>query len=1054
MTSRPIALTLIVLFLGPWLSMAMGPGYMEKLRQDTIRMFRHGFDNYMRHAFPEDELRPVTCAPLTRDRENPANIGLNDVLGNYSLTLIDSLSTLAILAGGPGDDGYTGEQALLDFQNGVSEIVKHYGDGRKGFSGQGLRSKGFDLDSKVQVFETVIRGVGGLLSAHLFANGDLPIPKYNPHHPAGWSNSNPLETPPIEWANGFVYDGQLLRLAFDLGQRLLPAFYTNTGIPYPRVNLRYGIPFYPNSPLNYQSPAARGVYGRDITETCSAGAGTLVLEFTVLSRLSGDPRFEEVAKRAFWAIWEQRSPLDLIGGGIDAERATWISTASGVGAGIDSFFEYAMKAHILLSGLDTPNETAISYSSRNDYKPQWLDPNAIQRPITPDEHSSDAFLKTWHQAHAAIKRHLYNSWQNPNEDFHHPSYMNGNYQTGAVAALWIDSLSAFYPGLLTLAGELEEAVEAHLLYAALWTRFRALPERWSLRDGQVESNLGWWPGRPEFIESTYHLYRATQDPWYLYVGEMVMKDVIERCYTECGWAGLQDVRTGEKSDRMESFFLGETTKYLYLLFDPDHILNRLDAPFVFSTEGHPLLIPREKRAKASSRRGKSSSAPKQAAYFDPEFTHECPVRPSSVPLTGSAVAARSDMYHAAGITGLSATPNIHGEVEQVGVKQTEDGPVPLIRPKSNYTYFPWTLPPTYIPINGSCHRLPEGRQLTLQFPRRGSTRSDSAFWPQPVLKLPGEGLFIASLDDLKLHMTLETDVVGGPPVWRIVTVNNVPLGREENAVIDADLISDMTDPLFKRIREQTAVELILSHDPFDLRQRRSRGPNSLVSAYHAAMRTVKDRVNLVFPRFQATKTPSAEGDDDDTDDIYDLGLGLDLDMVDLELSLETIDSFIAATPVGKGAQLVPDSPMAKYVSTTDPESEVHLPWTSVYLTDEACEPLPADAPRNHQVIVIRRGSCTFSEKLASIPNFYPSPTSLALVVVVDEEGVEEGLSSPNLEQMQFTPSGLPRYNPIPLVLVRTHRGGYEKFREATSIGIRRLYHVQSRGMRISNLRVR
>ena len=64
MTSRPIALTLIVLFLGPWLSMAMGPGYMEKLRQDTIRMFRHGFDNYMRHAFPEDEvgqLKPSNC---------------------------------------------------------------------------------------------------------------------------------------------------------------------------------------------------------------------------------------------------------------------------------------------------------------------------------------------------------------------------------------------------------------------------------------------------------------------------------------------------------------------------------------------------------------------------------------------------------------------------------------------------------------------------------------------------------------------------------------------------------------------------------------------------------------------------------------------------------------------------------------------------------------------------------------------------------------------------------------------------------------------------------
>ncbi|CAI4218709.1 unnamed protein product [Parascedosporium putredinis] len=893
MASRHLTFCLIALVLGPWLSMAMGPGYMQQLRQETVRMFRHGFDNYMEHAFPEDELRPVTCAPLTRDRENPANIGLNDVLGNYSLTLIDSLSTLAILAGGPEEDPYTGRPALEDFQSGVSEIVKLYGDGRRGFSGHGARSKGFDLDSKVQVFETVIRGVGGLLSAHLFANGDLPIPGYEPAPP-------PAGATPI---------------------RLLPAFYTNTGIPYPRVNLRDGIPFT-QTPLNYQSAAARGTYGRDITETCSAGAGTLVLEFTVLSRLSGDPRFEEVAKRAFWAIWEERSPLDLIGGGIDAERATWISTASGIGAGIDSFFEYAMKAHILLSGLDTPNETAVSFTRRNEYKPHW---------------------------------------QNPNDDFHHPSYMNGNYQTGAVASLWIDSLSAFYPGLLTLAGELEEAVEAHLLYAALWTRFRALPERWSLRDGQVESNLGWWPGRPEFIESTYHLYRATQDPWYLYVGEMVLKDVTARCRTDCGWAGLQDVRTGEKSDRMESFFLGETTKYLYLLFDPDHVLNKLDAPFVFSTEGHPLLIPREKTG--SSR---SSAGP---------------------------VAARTDLYHAAGITGLHATPNIHGEVEH------------------------------------------------------------------PVLKMPDEGLFIASLDDLKLQMVLETDSYGLSSIWRIVSVNNVPLGRDESAIIDADIISDMTDPLFHRVRDQSAAV--------------KGGPNSFVSAYKAAMRTVKDRVSLVFPRFQATRTPVPEvgrasaaaaaaaaaaafRDDNEDEDMYDLGLDLDVDLDNLDLVHESIDSFFAATPVGKGAQLVPDAPLAKYVSSADPESEIHLPWTSIYMTDQACEPLPLDAPRSHQVIVVRRGACTFSEKLSSIPNFYPSASSLALVVVVDDEGdpSEDGLVSPNLEHMQFTSSGLPRYNPIPLVLVRTPPGGYEKFAEATSIGIRRLYHVQSRGTRIANLRVR
>ena len=978
------------------------------------------------------------------------------MLGNYSLTLIDTLSTLAILAGGPEDGHYTGSEALSDFQSGVADLVAHYGDGRSGPSGEGIRGRGFDQDSKVQIFETTIRGVGGLLSAHLFAVGELPIPGYDPTWPDDWESDNPLELPPIKWPNGFIYDGQLLRLALDLSQRLLPAFYTTTGIPYPRVNLRHGIPFYPNSPLhsNNDSASKANVRGKEVTETCSAGAGSLVLEFTVLSRLTGDSRFEDVAKRAFWSIWEQRSTLDLVGGGIDAERAIWLSTSTGIGAGVDSFYEYAFKAHVLLSGHDVPNGTTSGSFDRAQ-TPGWLDPNSIQQALTPEEHAPDSFLKAWHQSHAAIKRHLHNSWQNPNEDFHHPSYMNGNYQTGAIASLWIDSLAAFYPGLLSQAGELEEAVQGHLLYAALWTRFRALPERWSLRDGQIEHGLTWWPGRPEFIESTYYLYHATKDPWYLYVGEMVLRDIVSRCYTKCGWAGLQDVRTGEKADRMESFFLGETTKYLYLLFDSDHPLNKLDSPWVFSTEGHPLIIPREPVQEGTSRNTKPES--KSSPYFDGNFTNECPIPPPLLPLTGSVVAARSDLFHAAGVTGLHTTPNIHGELEEVGIRQTDNGPMPMLRPKSNYTYFPWTMPPTLIPENATCHRLPEGRQMTLQFPRM-SSRFDN-FWPQGVVKVPGEGVFIAHLDDLKLQMVLEDDGYG--PAWRISTVNSIPLGREESAVVDASLIADMTDPLFEKVRDQHAVELILSTDPLVLLRRKKLGANgaggSFVSAYKAAVQSMKDGVGLVFSQLnEASETvdPTQERRDDPESLDFDLDLEWDHD-IDLP-DTEIIDSFFATTPVGKGAQLVPDSPMARYTSPASPSSHLSLPWTTVHVasSDLCTTPLHPSVPRENQVIVVPRGGCTFSQKLSNIPNFYPSPSSLALVVVVDEEASDEGLISPTLDEAQFTPSGLPRYNPIPLVLAKTGEGGLEKFAGATGLGIRRLHHVQTRGTRISNLRVR
>ena len=69
------------------------------------------------------------------------------------------------------------------------------------------------------------------------------------------------------------YDGELLKLALNLGHRLLPAFDTASKIPLAWVNLRTGVP--PN----------------EVRHTCTAGAGTLLLEFTLLSRLTVLPLF-------------------------------------------------------------------------------------------------------------------------------------------------------------------------------------------------------------------------------------------------------------------------------------------------------------------------------------------------------------------------------------------------------------------------------------------------------------------------------------------------------------------------------------------------------------------------------------------------------------------------------------------------------------------------------------------------------------------------------------------------------------------------------------------
>lgn len=64
-----------------------------------------------------------------------------------------------------------------------------------------------------------------------------------------------------------------------------------------------------------------------------------MLEFITLSRLTGDPTFEEVARRAFFAVWNRRSDIGLIGNTIDVRTGLWMHAVAGVGAGIDSFYE-------------------------------------------------------------------------------------------------------------------------------------------------------------------------------------------------------------------------------------------------------------------------------------------------------------------------------------------------------------------------------------------------------------------------------------------------------------------------------------------------------------------------------------------------------------------------------------------------------------------------------------------------------------------------------------------------------------------------------------------
>ncbi|CAB3988280.1 ER degradation-enhancing alpha-mannosidase 2 [Paramuricea clavata] len=100
-----------------------------------------------------------------------------------------------------------------------------------------------------------------------------------------------------------------------------------------------------------------------------------------------------------------------------------------------------------------------------------------------------------------------------------------------------------------------------------------------------------------------YLYQATKDPYFLEVGRDILHSIETSCRTECGYATVKNIITYELQDRMESFFLAETTKYLYLLFDPDNFLHgnaeTLDhslnctthsQSYIFNTEAHPIDI--------------------------------------------------------------------------------------------------------------------------------------------------------------------------------------------------------------------------------------------------------------------------------------------------------------------------------------------------------------------------------------------------------------------------------------------------------------------------------
>lgn len=251
-----------------------------------------------------------------------------------------------------------------------------------------LTKMNFNIDNEVQVFEITIRLLGGLLTAYELDG-----------------------------------DKKFLTLAGDLGNRLMPAFNSVTGMPYRFVHLQTG-----KTRDGINNPAE---------------IGTLMMEFGKLSRLTGNDKFYRAAKKGMMEVYKRRSSLDLVGEQIDINTGKWISTESHISGYIDSYYEYMYKSWILFG----------------------------------DREFKEAFDKH----NAAIKKYLLSKTD------HGWFLRHVDMNSGKETATTYGALDAFYAGLCAYSGDVETGAHIQDANYYMWTRFNMEPEEFDFKKDSVLS---------------------------------------------------------------------------------------------------------------------------------------------------------------------------------------------------------------------------------------------------------------------------------------------------------------------------------------------------------------------------------------------------------------------------------------------------------------------------------------------------------------------------------------------------------------------------------------
>jgi len=336
-----------------------------------------------------------------------------------------------------------------------------------------------------------------------------------------------------------------LKKAQEIADRLLPAWETPTGIPYTTINLASG---YASNP------------GWTGGASVLADLGTEQVEFIALSQRTGIPKYKEKVEKV---IKQLRKVFPS-----DGLLPIYISPDSGqpgyakvsFGAMGDSFYEYLLKV--------------------------WIQGNKTE--------VVKHYREMWEQSMEGMKG-LVMKTTNPTSY----TYLAERSGQSSLQSK-MDELACFAPGMLTLGTEgasPEKAKEyldlAEELARTCYNMYMSTPtklagENYNFFPGGMEVGTSYNILRPETIESFMYLWRKTGKQKYRDWGWDIFQAFETQSRTPSGYVGLRDVNSGAKDNKMQTFFLAETLKYLYLLFSPSTVIPLNE--WVFNTEAHPLRI--------------------------------------------------------------------------------------------------------------------------------------------------------------------------------------------------------------------------------------------------------------------------------------------------------------------------------------------------------------------------------------------------------------------------------------------------------------------------------